>query len=155
MHKSTFVEHLAATEVKDKSLITTGFQQNNTINIPKTSSAVEYYFRSYLSEELPDILLVIPPFIHERVYPLSVAYKRVHMLYDLVQDYVPTKVSVVWIPQITAWKFPHPANHKLGDPQLCHPGVFQRSPVHGHTCLTEHPVLETGGFLVEPCDIFC
>lgn len=89
------------------------FKTRATKYTPKTSSAVEYYLRSYLSNNLPDILIVIPPFIHDRVYELPVAYKRIAVLVDLVQKYVPSHIRVIWLPQITTWKFSNQTFHSM------------------------------------------
>ena len=107
------LEHLAATEVIDRTLRTLKSPPNSILPIPETSSAVEYYLRSYLTKELPNILIIAPPFVHDRAYPLSEGNNRIHQLCDLVHKHVPSKVKVIWLPQITTWKFPRPVFQKL------------------------------------------
>ena len=67
------LEHLPMTRIIDRSLTTTSAKQNSSYPVPPTFSSQEFYLRSYLQKELPDILIIILPFAHEKQNTLSVS----------------------------------------------------------------------------------
>ena len=112
--KPFVLEHLANTGIIDTSVTTLNITQNTTNPIPPTSSVEEYIFRSYLKEELPDILIITLPFIHEIKTNLSIALQKINELSELVKKYIPPKVKVVWVPQTKIWKYSTPLYEGMG-----------------------------------------
>ena len=99
------LEHIPLTHLNDTTLTTTDVAQRSTDPIPEVNNTVEFYFRSYLRKELPDVLIIIPPFVHERAIQTVNAVASLNKLIDLVRKYIPRWVKVVWMPQTSEWKY--------------------------------------------------
>ena len=112
--KPFILEHLATSGIVDTSVITLNITQHTTNPIPPTSSMQEYIFRSHLKKELPDILIIILPFIHELATKLSEALQKIKELSELVRKYIPLNVKVVWVPQTKIWAFSKPIYEGMG-----------------------------------------
>ncbi|ELT95994.1 hypothetical protein CAPTEDRAFT_199025 [Capitella teleta] len=88
------IEHLGLAHLEDRSLQLP----------PAYTTTLQFYFKKYLKNNYPDLLIIGPPFIHEREQPLSKSKMQLKGLIDSLTELVPASTDTIWIPQSTTWR---------------------------------------------------
>ncbi|ELU02730.1 hypothetical protein CAPTEDRAFT_201544 [Capitella teleta] len=107
------VEHLALTGLNDTTLITVPPEQGGLPRVRPTKSTAEFYLKIHLKDEMPDVLILAPPFVHERETSTEDLADLLREFRELIATHVPSTVKVIWIPQMTTWRYSEPIYHNM------------------------------------------
>ncbi|ELU06416.1 hypothetical protein CAPTEDRAFT_198401 [Capitella teleta] len=81
---------------------------------PEFRTTLDFYFRKYLREDTPDLIIFGPPFNHEISAPVSVTKHRLRYLIKVFERMIPTSTDFVWLPSARVFgKNAHVINSKL------------------------------------------
>jgi hypothetical protein len=78
---------------------------------PEFNTTLDFYFRKYLSQEPPDLVIIGLPFVHEGERNTSEVIRLLRILIKQLEEVLPTETDVIWIPQSHSWS---PRNGDIG-----------------------------------------